>query len=263
MRGMLNLGSRYGGTSRLAAGRRVVFAIAVMAYGCAPAMPPPDSTPRQRYDWSAERFEDGKYTQAIRGFRDHLFRDPLHSTADSTRLLLAESYLESDQELLAANEFRQLATTRPNSPLADDSQFGVCRSYWKLSPDIARDQEFTRNTIEECTRLVEFYPRSPLAPDARAIIAEANEKLAAKELRVGRWYFSRDLYQSSIIYLESVLESYPGSSVEPEVLALLYDAYSYVGFSREAEQVRERLLQAYPDSEQASEMTIQSEPGDS
>jgi outer membrane assembly lipoprotein YfiO len=109
---------------------------------------------------------------------------------------------------------------------------------------------------------VEFYPRSPLAADARTVIAEATEKLAAKELRVGRWYYSRSLYQSSIIYLESVLESYPGSSVEPEVLALLYDAYSYVGFSREAEQVRERLLQAYPDSPEAGAIAAQAEPGD-
>jgi outer membrane protein assembly factor BamD len=225
-------------------------------------MPPADSTPRQRYDWSAERYEDGKYSQAIRGFRDFLFRDPLNSSADSARLLLAESYLESDQELLAANEFRQLATTRPNSALADDAQYGVCRAYWKLSPDIARDQEFTRNTIEECTRLVEFYPRSPLASDARATIAEATQKMAAKDLKIGRWYYSRGLYQSSIIYLEGVLETYPGSEVEPEVLALLHDAYSYVGFSREAEQVRERLLQAYPESPEAVDMASSSEPGD-
>ena len=234
-------------------GRTKLLALIVFAGGCAAAMPPPESTPRQRFDWSKERFDGEKYSQAIRGFRDHLFRDPLDATADSARFLLAESYLESDQELLAANEFRQLATTRPNSALADDAQFGVCRAYWKLSPDVARDQEFTRSTIEECTRLVEFYPRSPLATDARAMIAEATQKLAAKDLRIGRWYYSRGLYQSSIIYLESVLETYPGSEVEPEVLALLHDAYSYVGFSREAEQIRERLLQAYPDSPEAGE----------
>ena len=242
--------------------RSALLALIVFTGGCAAAMPSPESTPRQRFDWSKERFENEKYSQAIRGFRDHLFRDPLDATADSARFLLAESYLESDQELLAANEFRQLATTRPNSALADEAQYGVCRAYWKLSPDVARDQEFTRNTIEECTRLVEFYPRSPLAAEARSTIEEATQKLAAKDLRIGRWYYSRGLYQSSIIYLESVLESYPGSGVEPEVLALLHDAYSYVGFSREAEQVRERLLQAYPDSPEAGEAARSAASGD-
>lgn len=83
---------------------------AVLLTGCSPALPPPESTPQARFEWSADRFERGKYHDAIRGFRDHLFREPLHTTADSARLLLAESYLQTGQELLAANEFRQLAT---------------------------------------------------------------------------------------------------------------------------------------------------------
>ena len=128
-------GRRLRGTSWLAVG---------LLAGCAPAMPPEDATPRGRFDWSVDRFEREKYHDAIRGFRDHLLREPLHPTADSSRLLLAESYLATDQELLAANEFRQLATSRPNSPLADDAQFGVCKSYWTVSPDLPRDQARAR-----------------------------------------------------------------------------------------------------------------------
>lgn len=226
----------------------------MLAAACAETLPPPDSSPRQRYDWSAQRYENEKYSQAIRGFRDYLFRDPLDPMADSARYLLAESYLESDQELLAANEFRQLATTRPNSSLADDAQFGVCRSYWAMSPSIPRDQEFTAKAIEECTRLVEYYPRSPLVGEARTLAEEARQKLAAKEAEIGHWYFDRRMYQSSIIYLESVLVNYPGSKVEPEVLGLLGRAYRFVGFRREAEQIEARLVAQYPDSPEAAEV---------
>ena len=236
-------------------------ALLTVVTACRPSMPPPESTPRQRYDWSAERYEKGKYSQAIRGFRDHLFRDPLDSTADSARLLLAESYLESDQELLAANEFRQLVTTRPNSALADDAQFGICRSYWAMSPSIPRDQDFTGKAIEECARLVEFYPRSPVVAEARTVAEEARQKLAAKEYSVSEWYFKRRMYESSIIYLESVLVNFPGSSVEPQVLGLLGHSYRYVGFRREAEQVEARLLELYPDSKEAGELEKSDEPG--
>ena len=113
--------------SRYGTGLAALASLALLV-ACGPSMPPPDSTPRQRYDWSAERYEKGQYSKAIRGFRDHLFRDPLDPTADSARLLLAESYLESDQELLAANEFRQLVTTRPNSSLAKLPPEPTCRS---------------------------------------------------------------------------------------------------------------------------------------
>lgn len=218
---------------------------------CAPAMPPANATPRGRFEWSLDRFERGKYHDAIRGFRDHLLREPLHPTADSSRLLLAESYFETDQELLAANEFRQLATSRPNSPLADDAQFGVCRSHWAVSPDLPRDQEFTEKTIEECTRLIEFFPRSPLVGEARELVAQARQKVAAKELRIAKYYYDRGIYESAIIYLENILQTYPEAEVVPETLLVLHDSYYRVGFQMEADAVKQRLLELFPDSPEA------------
>ncbi len=223
-------------------------AVVASFWGCGPSMPPPEASPRQRFDWSAERYGNGKYADAIRGLRDHLFRDPLDPTADSARFLLADSYLNTEQELLAANEFRQLVTTRPNSPLADDAQFGMCRAYWKLSPDVPRDQDFTNKTVEECTRLAEYYPRSPLVSDAQAVVAQAREKLASKRLRVGKYYFDRRLYESALIYFELLLQEYPESSAVPEALGYLHDAYERRGFQREADMVRQRLLESYPDT---------------
>ncbi len=229
------------------------LAVGVLA-ACAPAMPPEGALPRTRFDWSVDRFEREKYHDAIRGFRDHLIREPLHPTADSSRLLLAESYLMTDQELLAANEFRQLATSRPNSPLADDAQFGVCRAFWAVSPDLPRDQEFTEKTMEECTRLLEFFPRSPLVGAARDLVAQARQKMAAKELRVGKYYFDKTFYESAIIYFENILQTYPEADVVPATLLVLHHSYSRVGFQAEADLVRQRLLELYPDSPQAEEL---------
>jgi outer membrane protein assembly factor BamD len=217
-------------------------------------MPPQNATPRGRFDWSLERYENGKYHDAIRGLRDLLVREPLHPTADSARLLLAESYLKTDQELLAANEFRQLATSRPNSPLADDAQLGVCQSYWAVSPDLPRDQDFTEKTIEECTRLLEFYPRSELVGQARELVAEARQKMAAKQMRVGKFYYDRGFLESAIIYFENILQTYPEADVIPQTLFMLHDCYGRVGFRAEAGMVKQRLLELYPDSPQAAEL---------
>lgn len=234
---------------------RVVCLLALLAvslsWGCSVALPPPEATPTERYDWSRDRYETGKYADAIRGFRDLLFREPLHATSDSARFLLAQAYLNTDQHLLAANEFRMLATSRPNSPVADDAQLGMCRAYWELAPSIPRDQEYTQRTIEACTRLVEFFPRSELQSEARAMIDAARQKLAAKQARVGSWYFERKLYESSIIYFESLVQEYPETDVVPHVLSLLHDAYSEVGFRAEADAVRQHLMTRFPESPEA------------
>lgn len=239
----------------------VAWAAAGTIAACQPAMPPEGATPRNRFDWSLERYDKGKYHDAIRGFRDFLIREPLHPAADSARYLLAESYLNTSQELLAANEFEQLATSRPNSPLADDAQFGVCKCYWEVSPDLPRDQEFTEKAIEECTRLMEFYPRSPLVADARELVAEARQKMAAKQLRVGKFYYDRGFYESAIIYFENVLQTYPETEVIPETLFVLEDSYSRVGFRTEATLVRQRLLDLFPDSPQAKELAGREDDG--
>jgi outer membrane assembly lipoprotein YfiO len=135
--------------------------------------------------------------------------------------------------------------------LADDAQLGNCRAYWALSPDIPRDQEFTRKAVEECTRLLEFFPRSPLVDDAKEIISKARQKLARKNLEIGKWYYQRGLYESAIIYFESTLQDYPEADVVPEALSFLYDAYDRVGFRMEAEATRRILIESYPDSPEA------------
>ena len=234
---------------RLACGLAALTVVA--AGGCTVALPPPEATPSERYEWSRQRYDEEKYHDAIRGFRDLLFREPLHATSDSARYLLADSYFRTGDHLLAANEFRMLATSRPNSEVADEAQFGMCRAYWEMSPSIPRDQDFTRRAIDACTRLMEFFPRSPLIPEAELLISEANEKLAAKQARVGTWYFDRKLYESSIIYFEAIVQEFPQAEVIPEVLLRLHDSYSEVGFRAEAETVRGILLERFPDSPEA------------
>jgi outer membrane assembly lipoprotein YfiO len=221
---------------------------------CGAARPPAELDAQGRFEWSVQQFEAGRYSAAINGFVDFILRDPLNPRVDSAQYLLGESYLRSGQELRAAQEFQQLATTRPNSPLADDAQLGTCRAYWRLSPSIPREQENTRRAVQECSRLLELFPRSPLRDEARQILSEAQAKLATKAYRVGRFYFDRGLYESANIYFEMALDEGPNAPVVPEVLARLYESYRRVGFESEAEAVRQRLLREHADTEQARQL---------
>ncbi len=234
---------------------------AVVVSGCGASLPPPDSTPRQRFDWALQRMETGRYQAAVRAFRDLLFREPQATTADSARLMIAESHLRAGDRLVAAGEFSQFHQTRPNSPLADDAQLGTCRAYWQTSPGLPRDQEFTHKAIEECTRLIEFFPRSEHVEQARDIVREARQKAAAKDLRTGTWYFDHGLLEAAIIYLENIVQTYPEADVMPRVLYLLHDAYSVIGFQAEADATRQRLESAFPDSDEAQRIAAGPDSG--
>lgn len=228
----------------------VLTALAVVA--CSGARPPESGPPAALFDWAMERFEGDDYGAAVTGFRAFLTRNPVHPQADSAQFMLAESMLQKGDAQQAGQEFRQMALTRPGSPLADDAQLGACRAYWELSPEIARGQEHTRTAVDECQRLGEFFPESDLVPRAEEIIQRAREKLARKQYRIARYYYDDGYYESANIYLETVLQQYPDAEIVPDVLATYYRSLRELGFEAEARQVRERLLSQYPESDAAA-----------
>lgn len=235
----------------------LAWAVCVAPLGglaCAPSGPPAELSSPDRLQWAQEKFDGGDFGAAIVGFQDFVIRDPLNPLVDSAQYMMAEAYLRDGRELDAAEEFSRLATTRPNSPWADDAQLGACRSYWEASPKIALSQEFTDRTIEECQRLVNFFPTSPLRPEAERRIAEARAKKAEKSYDIARYYFRIKAYQSANVYLEKALEDDPSAELTPRVLIMMYRSYSAIGFAAEAEAARERLLQEFPDSDEAREL---------
>jgi outer membrane assembly lipoprotein YfiO len=231
----------------------------VLAMACATARPPADLSPPDRFAWAQTKFDEGDFAAAVLGFQDFIIRAPLDPLVDSAQFMLGESYLRDGRELLAAGEFERLATTRPNSAFADDAQLGACRAYWELSPKLSLEQEHTRQAIDQCSRLLQFFPDSPLRAEAESLIAQASTKLAAKSYQIARYYVSRRLYESANIYLEKALAEAPrDSELVPEILMTLYESYRRVGFDSEARGVRDRLLREYADSEQAARLREES-----
>lgn len=231
-------------------------ALAAALAGC-PKELPQDASPEELYAMGREAHEDGSWQRAIDALQRFLFQDPGNPKADSAQFLIADSYFNQKQYLTAANEFLRLARNRPAGSLADDSRYRACLSYSELSPRPELDQEYTEEAIDECRSVSLLYPGSPFASEAEALVRELTDKLARKVYLNAEYYYKRGAYDSAIVYLEHLLETYRGAGVEPAGLAMLYDAYSRLGYTQEAEATRERLLREYPDSPEAQALAGQ------
>lgn len=231
-----------------------VACAALLTAACTAHGPPREMEPDELFRWSVETFESGDYGSAAQGLRDFLLEEPLHPKVDSAQFLLGQARYQDEKYVEATEAFDRLAVNRPGSPLADDAQFGVCRSYWALSPELALDQTYTRDARDACERLLQYYTPSPLEEKARALRDSATHKLAAKQLRIARWYFDHGAYQSANIYLEDILEEYSDAPVAPEVMGMLFRSYRELGFDREARAIRERLLEEHGDTKAAREV---------
>ena len=221
--------------------------------GC-PKELPRDLPADELYRLGTDEYAARNWDPAIEALQRFLFQDPGHAKADSAQLLIGDSYFQKKQYLTAAAEFLRLAQNRPAGPLADDSRYRACESFSMLSPRAELDQEYTDEAIEQCRSVVLLYPQSPFAIEAAERIRELADKLARKHYLSGEYYYSRKAYDSAIVYLEHVLEAYPGAAGEPQTLLKLHETYQKLGYVQEAEETRQRLLRDYPDSPQAQKV---------
>lgn len=236
---------------------RVTLVVALLsgfAAACSAASPPGRLSPEGKYDWARKRYAGGDYGAAAKGLKAFLLASPLDPRADSAQYLLGEAYYRDGDYRQAADAFDRLGTNRPTSELADDALLGVCRSYWKLSPELALDQDVTRQAESACGRLLQYYPDSPLSDSAKALQDSARDKLAAKAYKVGKWYYDQGIYESANVYFQLILNKYSRAPIVPDVLASLYHSYRKIGFDSEARDVRQRLLTEYADSRAARKL---------
>ncbi len=221
--------------------------------GC-PKELPPGLPADELYRIGLEKFESRDWNGTIEAMQRYVFADPGAARVDSAQLLTGEAYFNQKQYLTAASEFQRLAQDRPAGRLADLARYRACESYYELSPRPELDQEYTEQAITECRSVALLYPGSPYAELAIQLVAELTNKIARKFYLNGVYYFRRKAYDSAIVYLEYMLETYRGSTVEPEALLKLYEAYVKLGYTDEADQTRDRLLRDYPDSPEAREL---------
>jgi outer membrane protein assembly factor BamD len=220
------------------------------ALGC-PKELPPGLQADELYRIGLEKFERRDWNGTIEAMQRYVFADPGAARVDSAQLLTGEAYFNQKQYLTAASEFLRLAQDRPAGRLADLARYRACESYYELSPRPELDQEFTEQAINECSAVALLYPGSQYAELAIQRVEELTNKIARKYYLNGVYYFRRKAYDSAIVYLEYMLETYRGSRVEPEALLKLYEAYVKLGYTDEADQTRDRLLRDYPDSPEA------------
>lgn len=209
--------------------------------------------PDALYERGMALVREEEWTDALRALEQLASRFPNDPRIEEVRFQIGNAYFGKKEFVTAAAEYVRLATDFPSSAYADDARYKTCEAYYRLSPKPQLDQEYTRAAIEHCESLTAYYPRSEFAPEARRILADLHEKLAQKAFLNGEYYFKRQAYDSSIIYFEDLLESYPQSPYAPKALLRLVQVYQRLGYAEEMEAAKARLLRDFPDAPEAGQ----------
>ncbi|MBN2290189.1 MAG: outer membrane protein assembly factor BamD [Candidatus Glassbacteria bacterium] len=213
-----------------------------------------EPTPEGEFEAAYDFYQREKYPGAIERFKQIIYKYPGSDKVEEARYYLADSYFNNGEHQLAADEFERLNREFPQGRYAEVAMFKAALGYEEMSRRIERDQTETTKALETLELMLAKYPNTTYADTADVHIHKLKDRLAEKEFNTAMYYFKRKFYDSSIIYLKSVLETYPESKVVPVVLYQLYHASNKMGYPDDAADAKSWLCSKFPENEYARQL---------
>ncbi len=209
----------------------------------------PDVPASKTYDQGLDKLANGSPSEAAKKFTDLGKQYPSSDWARKGLLMTVYANYQAADYTTAATGAERYLKDYPNSPEADYILYLQANSYYMQIPDISRDQEKTAKALETFQAVVQKYPKSEYADDAKYKIQVTEDQLAGKEMSIGRFYLNRRNYAAAINRFRNVLQYYQTTRHAPEALYRLVEAYLGLGITGEAETAAAVLGHNFPDSQ--------------
>jgi outer membrane protein assembly factor BamD len=120
--------------------------------------------------------------------------------------------------------------------------------FYEQIEDIQRDQKGTQEAMAALREVVNRFPDSAYARDAKLKIDLCNDHLAGKEMAIGRWYEDQHLYTAAIGRFQRVVDDFQTTNHAPEALHRLVEIYLKLGMVDQARKTAAVLGYNYPGS---------------
>jgi outer membrane protein assembly factor BamD len=198
------------------------------------------------YNAGAERLDQRRWGEAVQYFQEVERQHPYSEWARRSILMQAFSHYEAnnyDEAIADANRFIQLY---PGNQSAAYAHYLKSICYFEQIADVGRDQAATGQALDSLRDVVQRYPNTEYARDARMKIDMVNDQLAGKEMTIGRWYLRGGDTLAAIGRFRTVVDRYQTTSHTPEALYRLVESYLTLGLIEEAKRDGAVLGYNYP-----------------
>ena len=120
--------------------------------------------------------------------------------------------------------------------------------YYEQIADIQRDQKGTEQAMNALREVINRFPDSVYARDARLKVDLCVDHLAGKEMEIGRFYQKQHLYEAAIGRFQRVVDDFQTTNHVPEALHRLTEIYLELGLKDQARKTAAVLGYNYPGS---------------
>jgi outer membrane protein assembly factor BamD len=204
--------------------------------------------PDQLYSEALVQMDNQRFAGAVTTLEKLERQHPYSDQAERAKLMIVYGNFrlgKFDETILAADRFLAIY---PDSKEVAYVLYLKGTSYFNQIKDITRDQQISRDAIDTYTLVINNYPESEYAADAREKMGIAFDQLAGKEMSVGRYYLGNGQYAAAINRFRVVVENYQTSTHIEEALYRLTEANLSLGLINEAQTAAAVLGHNYPSS---------------
>ena len=226
--------------------------------GCATTDLDPSKWPAERfYKEGKEALTNGDYETAVKRFENLETHHPFSVYTQQAQLEVAYAYYkydEPDSAIAAADRYIKLYPRADNVDYAYYLRGLVSFERGLASLDLAlgldvtkREPKSAKNAFAYFEELINRYPNSQYAEDAKQRMIDLRNRLATYDIHVADYYMRRGAYLSAANRCKEVLELYPQTPAIPDALVIMVKAYRQLGINDLADDALKVLQLNYPD----------------
>ncbi|APX94538.1 outer membrane protein assembly factor BamD [Halomonas sp. 1513] len=226
----------------------------------------PQVSEQELYQQARASLESGRYTTAVEELEAVDTRFPFGDYAEQAQLELIYAYYQTDNWEAARAAAGRFIRLQPDHPQVDYAYYMRGLSAYQAGRfslerlrlvDLSRrDLGASRDAYSDFSELVQRYPESEYAPDARQRIIYLRNVLAAQELHVADFYLRKGAYLAAVQRGRWVIENYPESTANRDALAVMVEGYLGLGMRDRAREVLATLIENDPRHERLSGRTF-------
>ncbi len=237
----------------------VLLSALLLAGGCAGNKQTRDlaATLEELYQRGNKSMHSGNYRNAISLYEALVARFPFSNQAKQAQLDLIYCYYRNGDDELAIDAAIQFERENPTHPRVDYALYmrGLAlfsgernRFHKLLRMDLAkRPPVNARESFSAFAQLVQRFPDSVYAPDARQRMRFLRNRLADHEIHVARYYMRRGAFAAALNRAKFVVQTYDGAPAVPQALDIMIEAYDKLGMQDLADSTRLVVQTNYPD----------------
>ncbi len=209
------------------------------------------------YKRGLEEKKSSNFIEATRYFEWVKNNFPYSQYAALSELALADMAFDRADFETSATSYQDFVKSHPSHPKADFAAFRVGLAHFRdragdwflLPPSYEKDEAPVRQALDALQRFTINYPKSELQTEAKKLIVDCREQLAAHERYVADFYWKRKAWKGAAGRLLGLADSYgdlDNGKTRGDALWRASEAYRNVNDRPAERKALTRLLQEAP-----------------